>query len=80
MENEVVDFDYHARHDELFKDIRPADVVWTCRLLSRITDEQWRTLFRAANYSDALAQRFIAKLKSKIAEGLALEKQALAIP
>ena len=80
VENDVVDFDYHARHDELFKDIRPADVVWTCRLLSRITDEQWRTLFRAANYSDALAQRFIAKLKSKIAEGLALEKQALAIP
>ena len=74
--NGVVDFDYHARHDELFRDITPADVVWTCRLLSRMTDEQWNAVFRAANYSDALAKRFIAKLKSKIEEGLALEKQA----
>jgi hypothetical protein len=78
--NGVVDFDYHARHDELFEDITPADVVWTCRLLSRMTDEQWNAVFRAASYSDALAKRFITKLKSKIEEGLALEKQASAIP
>lgn len=73
--NGVVKFDYHARHKELFKDITPADVVWTCRLLARLTDEQWKDAFRAANYPELIAQRFITKLRSKIQEGLALEKR-----
>ena len=33
VEDGIVEFDYHARHKELFKDITPADVVWVCRLL-----------------------------------------------
>lgn len=75
----VINFDYHARHGELFKDITPADVVWVCRLMARLTDDQWNAAFRAANYSESLSKRFIAKLKSKIEEGLALEKRASAI-
>ena len=74
--NGVVDFDYHARHRELFKDITPADVVWTCKLLTRLSDGQWKDAFRAANYPEPLTQRFIAKLKAKIQEGLALETRA----
>jgi hypothetical protein len=76
VENDVVTFDYHARHRELFKDITPADVVWTARLFSRLTDKQWSDAFRAANYQESLSQRFIAKLKSKVEEGLALDKRA----
>jgi hypothetical protein len=74
--NGVVDFDYHARHRELFKDITPADVVWTCKLLARLSDGQWKDAFRAANYPEPLTQRFIAKLKAKMQEGLALETRA----
>lgn len=69
-------FDYHARHGELLEDISPADVVWTCRLLSELTDRQWRDAFRAANYADALAVRYIAKLRAKVEEGLTLMPQA----
>lgn len=76
VENGIVKFDYSARHTELFKDITPADVLWTARLLARLTDEQWRDAFRAAAYPEVDANRFIAKLKSKVKEGLALEPLA----
>jgi hypothetical protein len=73
-----VEFDYEARHTELFKNISPADVVWVCRLFSQLSDRQWQDAFRAANYSPELSARFIAKLKSKVREGLALDARASA--
>lgn len=68
----VITFDYHARHRELLEDITPEDVAWVCGLMSRITDKQWTDTFRAASYPNDVAARYIAKLKSKIAEGVAL--------
>ena len=76
--NGRVEFDYDARHTELFKDIAPADVVWACRLFSRLTDKQWNDAFRAAHYSPELSRRFIAKLKAKVREGLVLDTRASA--
>ena len=52
--------------------VTPDDVVWTCRLLARLSDEQWNAAFTTGGYSPDQAARFRAKLKSKIAEGLAL--------
>jgi hypothetical protein len=40
--------------------------------MQRLTDAQWHDAFRAANYADADAERYIRKLKEKIADGLAL--------
>lgn len=71
-----IEFDYHARHRELFADLSPADVVWTCRLLSQLTDQQWNDAFRAARYPDSVAARYVAKLRSKVQEGLRLTPQA----
>lgn len=70
-----IQFDYHARHKELLADITPADVVWICRLLDRITDAQWADLFAGAHMSDADGRRYTRKIKSKIQEGLALQSQ-----
>jgi hypothetical protein len=67
-----VEFDYHARHKDLLDDITPADVVWTCQLFNRITDKQWRDLFRGAAMPEETSVRYIKKIKSKIQEGLAL--------
>ncbi len=39
------------RHlQSLVDTVTPADVVWTCRLLSRLSDEQWNAAFCAAGY------------------------------
>jgi len=75
VEDGVVKFDFSARHDDLLDGITPADVVWACRLLDRISDRQWADMFRAATYAPDVAERFRAKLKAKIAEGLALRIQ-----
>ena len=73
-EGDRVTFHYSGIHGNLVDTLTAEDVVWTCRLLARLSDRQWRDAFRAAGYDDAAQARFIAKLKSKIDEGLALRR------
>jgi hypothetical protein len=72
VENGRVQFDYQARHRELLENITPADVVWICGILDKVSDRQWDDAFRAAAYPEETADRYIRKLKSKIQEGLAV--------
>jgi len=51
----------------------PADVRWTAQLLSRLTPKQWSDAFRAGGFSEPEAARYIARMKQKIAEGLAVD-------
>ena len=51
---------------------RPSDVRWICGQLAALTDQQWHDAFRAGGFDDEVANRFIRRLKQKIAEGLAL--------
>jgi hypothetical protein len=67
-----VEFDYEGIYQPIVDLVTIDDVVWTCRLLSRLSDEQWNAAFSAAGYPPDQAGRFIAKIKSKIAQGLAL--------
>ena len=73
VENGRVRLDYRGRHKALFADIRPADVRWICERLDRLTDRQWQDAFRAGGIEPQAAERFIRRMKQKIAEGLALE-------
>ena len=66
-------FDYRGRHRVLLEKIPPADVRWLCDRLAALTDEQWREAFRAGGYADSIADRFVRRLKQKIAEGRALK-------
>ena len=75
VDNGRVQFDYHARHRELLENITPADVVWVCRLLTRITDRQWEDLFTGVAIDPEVGRRYTRKIKSKIQEGLALQSQ-----
>lgn len=67
-----VQFDYQARHKELLATITPADVLWICGILNRISDQQWSDAFRSAAFPQETGARYIRKLKSKIQEGLAV--------
>jgi hypothetical protein len=65
-----VQFSYHGWHQELFKRrITPRDVRWASDLMAGLTDRQWADAFRAGAYAPAVAQRFIRRLKEKVAEG-----------
>ena len=47
-------------------------MVWTCRLLARLSEQQWRDGFRAAGYDDERTTRYIEKIREKIDQGIAL--------
>jgi hypothetical protein len=72
VEGDRVRFDYSGIYGDIVETVTVADVVWTSRLLSRLSDAQWNDAFRAAGYPPDHASRYIAKLKSKVAEGMAL--------
>ena len=73
VENGVVRFDYNGRHRVLFDKITPADVRWVCQRLSALSDAQLHDAFRAGGYPRATADRFISRLRHKIAEGAQLK-------
>jgi hypothetical protein len=67
-----IDFHYDGRHQELLSLIRPADLRWAAARMQRLTDTQWRDAFRAANYPEWIADRFIRRIKQKIEEAAAV--------
>jgi hypothetical protein len=72
VDGQHVKFDYHGLHTGLVNTLTVDDVVWTCRLMARLSDQQWNDAFRAAGYDAAHRQRYITKLKSKVRQGLDL--------
>jgi hypothetical protein len=48
-------------------------VRWTCERLNALSDAQWRDAFRAAHYEEAVAARFIRKLREKVQAGSKLQ-------
>ena len=48
VEGQRVTFDYRGIHNGLVDTLTVDDVVWTCRLMARISDRQRRDAFRAA--------------------------------
>jgi hypothetical protein len=73
VDNGIVRFDYRGRHKALFQKITPADVRWACERLSALTDAQLHDAFRAGGYPQVTAERFIQRLRQKIAEGAKLK-------
>jgi hypothetical protein len=75
VEDGKVRFDYRGRHKALLENIRPADVRWLCERLDALTDAQWDDAFRAGGIDSRAAERFVRRMKQKIAEGLAIKEQ-----
>ena len=71
--NGRVKLEWRGRHNALLADITPADVRWICQRLQALSDADWSDAFRAGGFSPEDANRFIRRLKQKIAEGAALE-------
>ena len=72
LDGQRVRFHYNGIHPKIVETVTVDDVVWTCRLMARVSDEQWHDAFRAAGFAPGDQQRYIEKLKSKIRDGLAL--------
>lgn len=55
---------------QLATSITPADVRWASQLLSRLSARQWNDVFRGAGFTEVESDRYIKRLREKIAEGL----------
>jgi hypothetical protein len=73
VRNGFVRFDYRGRHRELLDAITVEHVRWICDRLHRLTDEQWEQAFRAGGYAKPIYERYLRRLKEKIAEGRSLK-------
>jgi hypothetical protein len=71
-ERSRITFDYRGIYRDVVNSVTPGDVQWTCQLLSRLTEQQWRDAFRAGGYDAAHTSRYVAKIKQKIAQGLSV--------
>ena len=79
VNNGKVEFAYSGWYKNLTRDrISTDDVVWASELLGRLSDKQFADAFRAAGYEPATANRFIAKIRAKIAEGRAVGSRVAA--
>lgn len=73
VDGQRVKFHYDGIHQKIVDTVTVDDVVWTCRLMARVSDAQWHDAFRAGGFPPGDEERYIAKLKSKIRDGLALQ-------
>ena len=51
-------------------------MIWACERLAQIPDGHWQAAFKAGWYPPEHADRYIRKIKEKIAQGLALKATA----
>src|SRR5215207_9320543 len=68
VNGDVIDFHYGGKNQKLFENLTVADARWLSNLLKRLSDEQIKDAFRAANYSaeevDLLAGAFRERINA----------------
>ena len=62
----MIDFNYGGKSKSLFENITVKDAKWIGGLLARLSDEQIKDAFRAANYSPEEVQAMSLALKNRI--------------
>jgi hypothetical protein len=72
VDGDRITFAYRGVNTALVRSVSIGDVQWACALLAKIADAQWHEAFRAGGYPLLARERYIKKMKAKIAEGLSL--------
>jgi hypothetical protein len=68
VENGELKLSYKGKNRKLFKGFRVAEGRWLLNLLTRLSDDQIRDAFRAANYSPSDVETYVRAVKNKIRE------------
>jgi hypothetical protein len=73
VNGETIDFKYGGKNKKLFENLTVSDAAWLSDLLGRLSDEQIKDAFRAANYSpeqvEQLSQAFRDRMKALASVG-----------
>jgi hypothetical protein len=75
VEDGYVDFDFTGKNERLFEKVRVEHARWIGERLSRLTDGQLATIFRAANYTPAETRLLARAVRARI-EQLASLRQS----
>ncbi len=67
VKGDVIDFSYSGKNQKLFTNLTVADARWVSNLFKRLSDEQIKDAFRAANYSAEDVDMLTNALKARIA-------------
>ncbi|HEU0252011.1 MAG TPA: hypothetical protein VFR12_03190, partial [Pyrinomonadaceae bacterium] len=66
VNGDVIDFNYGGKNQKLFENITVADARWLSNLLKRLSDDQIKDAFRAANYGAEEVDMLAGALKERI--------------
>ena len=66
VKGDIIDFNYGGKNQKLFTNIRVEDAKWMGRYLSRLSDEQIKDAFRAANYTDEEVEALAGAVRRRI--------------
>ena len=73
-----VRFQYQGafKEPQLHAGVTIDDVHWVCGLLGRLSEDQWHDAFRAGGFTQEETNRYVRRLRQKVAEGLDLQRTA----
>jgi len=74
VKGETIAFHYSGKNKKLFDNINIADARWLSDLLGRLSDEQIKDAFRAANYSSADVDELSSAFRERVNTLAALGK------
>ncbi len=66
VQGNLVDFHYGGKNGKLFEGITVQDAKWLAAWLTRLSDEQLKDAFRAANYAPAEVDQLAGAVRSRI--------------
>jgi hypothetical protein len=66
VNGDVIDFNYGGKNKKLFENLTVADAQWLSNLMKRLSDEQIKDAFRAANYSAEEVEVLAGAFKERI--------------
>jgi len=66
VNGDVIDFNYSGKNQKLFSNITVADAQWLHNLMKRLSDEQIKDAFRAANYSAEEVDMLAGAIKARV--------------
>ncbi|MGI9165613.1 MAG: hypothetical protein ACR2G5_04390 [Pyrinomonadaceae bacterium] len=67
VKGNLIDFNYGGKSKKLFENITVSDAKWIGTLLARLSDEQIKDAFRAANYSPEEVEGLSSAVRERIA-------------
>lgn len=66
VNGDVIDFNYSGKNQKLFEGITVADARWLSNLMKRLSDDQIKDAFRAANYSAEEVDLLAGEVRERI--------------